>query len=94
LAARRVIVEMKTFLKVLLFVVLAIIAINLLPITLALGCLFAVGVALIAAVGVSVLAIGLCIALALPAVLSPIWLPMLAIVGLIMLIKPNGGVRS
>jgi hypothetical protein len=78
---------MKTFLKVLLVVILAMVAIKLLPATFALGCILAVGLAILAAVGVSVLAIGLYVALAIVALLSPIWLPILAIVGIIALIK-------
>jgi hypothetical protein len=78
---------MKTFLKVLLIVALAILAVKLLPITLVAGCIFAVGVALLAAVGVSLVALGLCISLAIAALLSPIWIPVLALVGIIALIK-------
>ena len=85
---------MKTFLKILLFVVLALVAIKLLPVTLALACVLAGGCALIAAVGVSVMAVGLGVTLAIAALLSPIWLPILAIVGLIMLIKRGNGATA
>lgn len=85
---------MKTFLKVLLFVILAVIAVKLLPVTLALGCILAVGIALIAAVGVSLLAGGIWVALAIVAVLSPIWVPILAIVGIIMLLRRSGRIST
>lgn len=78
---------MKTFLKVLLIVVAAIVAVKLLPATLAFGCLMALGLFVAAAVGVSLLALGFCLALVVLAVLTPIWLPVLAIIGLVMLIR-------
>jgi hypothetical protein len=78
---------MKTFFKVLLLVVLAVVAIKLLPITLAFGCLLALGVAVLAAIGVSLMAIGTCLGLAITALLAPVWLPLLVALGIIMLIK-------
>lgn len=89
---------MKTFLKVLLFVMLALVALKFLPALLfpfvvaGLGCLLilavlASGVAAVASVGLCVLAGVVAIALAGLAVLSPIWIPVLAIAGLIALIK-------
>jgi hypothetical protein len=77
----------KTFLKVLLIVVAAIVAVKLLPATLAFGCLLALGLFIAAAVGVSLLAIGFCLALVVLAVLTPIWLPVLAIIAIVMLIR-------
>jgi hypothetical protein len=77
----------KTFLKVLLIVALAIVAIKLLPLTLAAGCILAVGVAILAAVGVSVVALGLLVSLAIVALLAPVWLPVLALIGIIALVK-------
>jgi hypothetical protein len=89
---------MKTFLTVLVYVLLALLAIKLLPFLLlpvligGVGLLIAAGltfggVALVAGVGVAavVLVIGLLIVLL--AVLAPIWIPILAIVGLIALIR-------
>lgn len=74
---------MKTFLKVLLLVVLAVVAIKFLPLTLALG--FMAGLLLVGllAAGLSLLAgIGV-LALVLLAVLAPIWIPVLLVVGVI-----------
>jgi hypothetical protein len=78
---------MKTFLKVILIVMIAIIAVKLLPFTLALG--FALGGAIVAAavLGLSALAVLFCVSLALIAVLAPVWIPVLALVGAIALIK-------
>lgn len=78
---------MKTFLKVLLLVVLAVVAIKFLPLTLALG--FMAGLALVGllAAGLSLLAgIGV-LALVLLAVLAPIWIPVLLVVGLIAAVR-------
>lgn len=78
---------MKTFLKVILLVVVALVAIKLLPLTLGLG--FATGLVLVGliAMGFSLLAGLAALALVLGAVLSPLWVPMLLIVGLIALIR-------
>ncbi len=78
---------MKTFLKVLLLVIVALIAIKLLPLTIGLG--FVLGLLLVglAAVGVSLVAGVSVVALALAAVLAPIWVPILLLVGLIALIR-------
>lgn len=78
---------MKTFLKVVLLLAVALIAIKLLPLTIGLG--FAVGVALVGlmAVGLSLVAGVAAIALLAGAVLSPIWVPVLLVVGSIVLIK-------
>ncbi len=78
---------MKTFLKVLCLVVIAVIAIKLLPATI--GLAFLVGAALVAlvAAGVSVLA-GVALAgVVLAAVLSPVWLPVALLVGFIALVR-------
>ena len=78
---------MKTFLKVVLLVIAAVIALKLLPLTFALGCLLALGLVGFAVLGVSVISLLLGLVVVLAAVLSPIWVPILAIVGLIALIK-------
>jgi hypothetical protein len=78
---------MKTFLKVLLIAVLAILAVKLLPITLAFGCLLAAGVAFIAGIGVATMAVAACLALLVVTLLSPLWIPILAIIGVVMLVK-------
>lgn len=86
-AASWVFPGMKTFLKVLCLVVLAVIAIKLLPATI--GLAFLVGAALVAlvAAGVSVLA-GVALAgVILAAVLAPVWVPVALLVGFIMLVR-------
>ena len=78
---------MKTFLKVVLLVIVAVIAVKLLPLTFAVGCAFAAMVLGLIAAGFSAvfaLAGGL---LALTVILAPIWIPVLALIGLITLIK-------
>ena len=78
---------MKAFLKALLLVLAVLLLIKLLPLTLALGVGLGFGVVLVAALGVSALAALFCAVLAITAALSPIWLPVLWVVGLIALIK-------
>lgn len=78
---------MKTFLKVVLLLIAAVVAVKLLPLTLGLGILLGVALVALAAVGVSALALILGLGVVLVAVLSPIWIPVLAIFGLIALIK-------
>lgn len=78
---------MKTFLKVLLVVIAVFIAIKLLPITLFAACILGGAALAVLVAGVSAAALVVCLAAALIAVLSPIWLPILAIVGLVLLIK-------
>lgn len=78
---------MKTFLKILLLVSVALVAIKLLPLTIGVG--FAVGLLLVGLVmaGLSLLAGIAVIGLALGAVLAPVWIPALLLVGLIVLIR-------
>jgi hypothetical protein len=78
---------MKAFLKVVLLVVLALVALKFLPVTLGLG--FAVGLLLVAffALGMSMIAGIAVLALFLGVVLSPIWIPVALLVGLIALIR-------
>lgn len=78
---------MKTFLKVLLLVIVALVAVKLLPLTIGLG--FVLGLLLVAllAVGLSVVGGIAALTLFLGALLSPIWIPVLAVVALIALIK-------
>lgn len=82
---------MKTFLKVLLIVVAVIIAVKLLPIAFVIGCAVAALLAGLAVLGVSLGALLICAALAVGALLSPIWVPVLAIVGLVALGRRYGG---
>lgn len=78
---------MKTFLKVVFVVLAALIAIKLLPLTLALGVVLGFTVVALAAIGVSAIALFFGLAITVAAVLSPIWIPVLAVVGLIALLK-------
>jgi len=78
---------MKSFLKIVLLVLVALLALKLLPLTLALGCLLALAIVPLAVVGVSAIVILCGVALVVVAVLAPVWIPVLALVGLIALIK-------
>ncbi len=89
---------MKTFLQVLLCVLLVVVAIKLLPfilfplvigggaLLLVAGLAFG-GVVTVAGVGVAAAAALLAVAIAVIAALSPIWIPVLAVVGIIALIR-------
>ena len=90
--------SMKTALKILLGVVLALVAIKLLPILLIpvgiglIALLVIAGLLLAAVVGVAgtgltAVAVIAGILLALAAVLAPIWLPVLAVLGIVALVK-------
>ena len=92
---------MKTFGKVLLIVILALVCLRLLPLLmgaslLALAVLFGVaivlagGVAAVAATGLTAVAALLAVVLVVAAVLTPIWLPVLAIAGLVSLCRRSG----
>jgi hypothetical protein len=81
---------MNTFLKIILFLVLAVVAIKLFPLTLALGIILALMLGSAVFVGFSVVAAVLVVALALVAALAPIWLPALVVVGVIALLKKSG----
>ncbi len=78
---------MKSFLKIFLLVVMALVAIKLLPFTLAGGCVLGLAVGVLIIVGASALAGVLAVAMGVVAVLAPLWIPVLAIVGLIAAIK-------
>lgn len=80
---------MKGFLKVVLLVLLAVIAVKLLPLTFALGCVLALAVLALTAVGVSFIAALVGGVIALVVALSPILIPVLAIVGLVALLKKS-----
>jgi len=80
---------MKGFLKILLLVVLAVIAVKLLPLTFAVGCVLALGVLALTVVGVSLIAAVITVVIALLVALSPILIPVLAIVGLVALLKKS-----
>jgi hypothetical protein len=78
------------FLKVVLLVLAAVIAIKILPIVFGMGCLLAGLLLGGIAFGVSAVAAFLACVIALLAILAPIWVPVLALVGLIVLIKRSG----
>ena len=78
---------MKTFLKIALLVIVALVTVKLLPAIFGLGCALAAAVLALVAIGASAVAALIGGVIALAAVLSPIWVPALAIVGLIALIK-------
>lgn len=78
---------MKTFLKILLIVVAVIVAVKLLPIAFAAGCLTVGLLAGLAALGVGVVALLACAALLVLVVLSPIWISVLAVVGIVALFR-------
>ena len=78
---------MNTFVKVLLLVVAAIVAVKLLPLTFALGCVLGLLVMGLLLLGLSLVAVTLVAGVALVSVLAPIWVPVLLVVGLIALIK-------
>lgn len=78
---------MKTFLKILLLAALLIVAIKLSPVIfigMVIG-LFAAG--LLGVVGVSLLVAFLAVALAFAVALSPIWIPVLVVMGLVSLFR-------
>ena len=89
---------MKTFLKVVLLLIVVVIAVKFLQLIFGLGWLFAAAVigALAFTASAVVAVTGSFFVIAL--ILSPIWLPMLALVGLIALIKRsnrrNGGLAA
>ena len=81
---------MKSFLKILFVAALLIVAIKLSPVIF-LGALVGLLVAaVLGAVGLSLVAALVAIALALAVALSPIWIPVLAVMGLVSLLRKNG----
>lgn len=78
---------MNTLLKVLLLVILAIVAVKLLPAALGLVFLLAAGIVLAGLVGVAVGFAFLCAGVTLAALLAPLWLPLVAIAGIVALVR-------
>ncbi len=78
---------MKTTLKVVLLVVLAVVALKLLPLTVGLG--FAAGLFLVGLLvaGLSLVAAVAVLGLILAAVLAPIWIPVLVVAGIVSLFR-------
>jgi hypothetical protein len=81
---------MNTFLKIFVIVVLALLALKFLPVILIgafIGLLLA---AILGAFGLSLVALLLAVGIALALALSPIWIPVLIVMGLISLFKKMG----
>jgi len=88
---------MNGFLKLLLIVLCALLAVKFLPEMFAFGCLLAGLLLGLAAVGLPLLAAACVAILAFVVLLAPIWLPVLLIVGLVALIRRlsrGSGVRA
>ena len=81
---------MKTGLIVLLALVAAVLLIKLLPLALVAGCFLTAGITAAAVAGFSVLAAFFAVVFVLAVLLSPIWVPVLAIIGLIALCRRSG----
>ena len=80
---------MKTFLKVLLVAVLLILALKFSPLIFLGGLVGLVAAAVLGALGLSLLALLLAIAVAFTLALSPIWLPVLVVIGLVKLFRSD-----
>ena len=78
---------MNSFLKIVLLVILAIVAVKLLPLTLGLVCLLGSVLFGLIGLGVSAIAILLGALLVFAVLLSPIWVPILLIVLIVALVK-------
>lgn len=78
---------MNTFLKVLLILIAAVLLVKLLPLAFGLAVFLGVVIAIAAIVGLGAAGVVICVALGLVILLSPVWLPVLAVVGLIALWK-------
>lgn len=96
---------MKTFLKILLAILVVAVAVKLLPLLMIpvvlglvafglIALLLTGGVAFIASVGVGLLGALFALTVTLAAILSPIWVPILAVIGLISLIRRNRRARA
>lgn len=79
--------RMNTFLKAVLLILVAVLAVKFLPAIVALGFMLALSVVALGAVGVSLLAAVALAVTVLVAVLAPLWVPVLMIVGVIVLIR-------
>lgn len=81
---------MNTFLKVLLAAVLLIVAIKLSPILFIAAVAGLLVAAVLGAVGLSLLAVLVAVVLAFAVALSPIWIPVLCVIGLVKLFTRQG----
>ncbi len=80
---------MKTFLKILLVAAILIVAIKLSPVIFVGAIAGLIIAALLGSVGLSLLALLAAVLLAFAVALSPIWIPVLVIVGLVKLFRTN-----
>ena len=78
---------MKTFLKILLIAAILYVAIKLSPLIFVAGLAGLVTATLLGAVGLSILGVLVGVCLALAVALAPLWIPVLAIVGIISLFR-------
>jgi hypothetical protein len=78
---------MKTFLKVLLIAVLLIVAIKLSPVIFLGAAVGLIAAAVLGSIGLSLLAALVAVLLAFAVALSPIWIPVLCVVGLVKLFR-------
>jgi hypothetical protein len=78
---------MKTFLRVLLILLLALLVLKLLPLIFILGLGLFIAVVVVGALALGLAGALLGVAVGLVAVLSPIWVPALIVVGIIALLK-------
>lgn len=80
---------MKTFLKVLLAAVLLIVAIKLSPVIFIGALAGLLAAVVLGAVGLSLLAALVAVVIAFAVALSPIWIPVLCVIGLVSLFRRN-----
>lgn len=85
---------MNTFLKILLAAVVLVIAIKFSPILFVGAFVGLVAAVVLGAVGLSLLAALVAVILAFALALSPIWIPVLCVIGLISLFKRNNGAAT
>lgn len=78
---------MKTFLKILLAAVLLVIAIKFSPVLFFLALAGLLAAVVLGAVGISLLAVLAAVILAFALALSPIWIPVLIVIGLVSLFR-------
>ena len=78
---------MKTFFKIFLIVVLALLAIKFIPVVFVGAFVGLILAAILGAVGLSLVAALLAVGIALALALSPIWIPVLIVMGVISLFK-------
>jgi hypothetical protein len=78
---------MKTFLKVLLIAALLIVAIKLSPVIFIGAIVGLIAAAVLGTIGISLVALLAAVLLALAVALSPIWIPVLCVIGLVKLFR-------